>query len=142
MRILLLLLALTFSGTTFAQDRRLYAGTINGNLKITLYLEGLETGTHADAVNGAYQYAGKTNFLLLNGYANNAGNICLTEMATPNFSGVFLGTIVKNRITGFWTSANGKNRYPFALVQVKAIPAEMTRFEEAMKKTGAEFHSY
>ncbi len=142
MRILLLLLALTFSGTAFAQDKRLYAGTVNGNLKITLYLEGLESGTHADAILGAYQYAGKKDFLFLNGYANNAGNICLTEMATPNFSDVFLGTIVKNRIAGFWTSADGKNRYPFTLVQVEALPAEMTRFEEAIEKIGVEFRSY
>ena len=142
MRTLLLLIVLPFSIYASAQDKRIYAGTVNGNLEITLYLEGLETGTHADAILGAYQYAGKKNFLLLNGYFNNAGNVCLTELATPNFSGVFLGTLVKNKFAGFWTSADGKTRYPFALVQMEALPAEIARFAEAIEKIGAEFHSY
>lgn len=142
MRIVLFFLLLSSSISAFSQDKRMYAGTLNGNLKITLYLEGLETGTHADAILGAYQYAGKTNFLLLNGYFNNAGNVCLTELATPNFSGVFLGTLVKNRLAGFWTSADGKKRYPFALVQVEALPAEITRFEKGMEAISEEFSSY
>jgi hypothetical protein len=142
MRIFLFLIALFLSGTACAQDKRLYSGTLNGKLKITVYLEGLETGTHADGILGSYQYAGKEAYLLLSGYSNNDGHICLTEMATPNFSGVFLGTIFKDRITGFWTSADGKKRYPFALVQVKAPPAEIARFEKGMEALGEEFRSY
>ncbi len=142
MRALFFLLALFSSSAVLAQEERLFAGTINEKLKITMYLEGLESGTYADALSGAYKYEDKEGFLLLNGYVNKEGAVCLTEFATPNFSGVFLGRLAQKHIEGTWISADQKMQYPFQLMQVPAVPAEIARFKKGRKAIVQEFQSY
>lgn len=108
MRTIFTLLFLTILTQTFGQTGKLYKGTINNTIKITLYLQGLDEGTNADPIIGTYKYDNKKNYILLNGYRNNDGNISLVELSTANFSGTFLGTLAKNCIVGKWISANQK----------------------------------
>ncbi|MCH5597474.1 hypothetical protein [Niabella ginsengisoli] len=89
MRTLFIIFLLAAATQTYAQNQRLYKGTINGTLKVTLYLEGLDEGTNADRILGAYIYENQNEYILLNGYRNKDGNIVLVEQATANFSGVF-----------------------------------------------------
>jgi len=110
--ILTLFLLITFT-QIFGQTGKLYKGTINNTIKITLYLEGLDEGINADPIIGTYKYDNKKNYILLKGFRNNDGNISLVELSTANFSGTFLGTLTKNNIIGKWISANQKKELHF-----------------------------
>lgn len=89
MRTLIILLVFGLTSRGFAQTGKLFRGTLNST-KITLYLEGLDEGTNADPIVGAYNYENRKGYLLLNGYRDADGNIILVEQDTPNFSGIFL----------------------------------------------------
>jgi len=136
------LLLLTIVTQTFGQSGKFYKGTINNNLKITLYLQGFDEGTNADPIVGAYKYDSKKDYILLNGYRNNDGNISLVELSTANFSGTFLGTLTKNSITGKWVSANQKVRYIFELTEVPATNVQSKNFQKAITEKRAEYTNY
>ena len=141
-RTILTLLLLTIFTQTFAQTGKLYKGTINNTIKITFYLEGLEEGTNADPIIGTYKYDNKKNYILLNGYRNNEGNISLVELSTANFSGTFLGTLTKNRIAGNWVSANQKKKYTFELTEIAATKEQINNFQKAIMEKGNEFRNH
>jgi len=69
------LLLLTLVTQTFGQSGKFYKGTINNNLKITLCLRGVDEGTNDDPIVGAYKYDSKKDYILVNGYRSNDGNI-------------------------------------------------------------------
>ena len=139
---ILTILLLIFTIQTFGQTGKLYKGTINNNIKITLYLQGLDEGTNADPIIGIYKYDNKKNYILLNGYRNNDGNISLVELSTANFSGTFLGTITKNCIVGKWISANQKKNYSFELKEIVATTEQINNFQKAITEKGNEFRNY
>ena len=139
--ILTLLLLITFT-QIFGQTGKLYKGTINNTIKITLYLQGSDEGIHADPIIGAYKYDNKENYILLNGFRNNDGNISLVELSTANFSGTFLGTLTKNSIIGKWISANQKKNYIFELTEIVATKEQINNFQKAITEKGNEFRNY
>ena len=142
MKALLATILLSIFSQINAQDGKLYKGTINGKIKITLYLSGLDAGTYADAIAGSYKYDSKNNYILLNGYRNNKGNFSLVELSTANFTGIFLGNLIKNKIVGNWISADQKRNYPVDLIQVSATKAQLTIFQKAIEDKGTEFNNY
>lgn len=125
-----------------AQTGKLYKGTINGNIKITLYLEGLDEGIYADQISGSYKYDNKKNYILLNGYRNNDGNISLTEFSTPNFTGTFLGTLTENIIVGKWISADLKRTYTFNLTEIVPTKDQLNDFQKAIRDISNDFTKY
>ncbi len=135
----LLLLAYT---QIAAQSGRLFKGSINKSISITFYLDGLDEGTNADGIIGIYKYDTKKEYILLNGYRNNNGNISLIEQSTANFSGTFLGTLTKNKITGKWISANQKEMYQFELTEIKCTREQVTNFQKEISNKGNEFRDY
>lgn len=126
----------------YAQNGKLYKGTINNTLKITLYLEGVDEGTNADPIIGTYKYENKKDYILLNGFRNNDGNISLVELSTANFSGTFLGTIDKKNIAGKWISANQQKNYAFELTEITATKEQIANFQKAITEKGDEFRNY
>ncbi|MDY3319906.1 hypothetical protein PG637_10910 [Riemerella anatipestifer] len=142
MRTIFTLLFLTILTQTFGQTGKLYKGTINNTIKITLYLRGLDEGINADPIIGTYKYDNKKNYILLNGYRNNDGNISLVEFSTANFSGTFLGTLSENRIVGKWISANQKKNYAFELTEVVAKKEQLNNFQNAITEKGNELRNY
>jgi hypothetical protein len=139
------LLTLTFCITlcqVFGQTGKLYSGTINKSIKITLYVEGLDKGTNADPILGSYKYDNKNAYLLLNGYRNNAGNVVLVEQGSANFSGIFLGTFNGKIFTGNWLSADRKKNYPFELVEATPSLEQAKKFSKAIEAKAAQFRSY
>ena len=135
------LLLVTFT-QVYAQKGKLYKGTINNTLKITLYLEGVEEGTNADPIIGTYKYDNKKDYILLNGYRNNDGNISLVELSTANFSRTFLGSIDKKNISGKWISANQQKNYAFELTEINATKEQIANFQKAITEKGNEFRNY
>ena len=77
MKAIFTLLLLTVITQTFGQTGKLYKGTINNTIKITLYLQGFDEGTNADPIIGTYKYDKKNDYILLNGFRNNERNISL-----------------------------------------------------------------
>ncbi|MFC3160791.1 hypothetical protein SAMN05443633_105138 [Chryseobacterium arachidis] len=142
MRTICTLLMLSIFSQTFAQSTRLYKGTINNTFKITLYLQGLDEGTHADPIIGSYKYDSMKDYILLNGYRNNDGNISLVEMSSANFTGTFLGTIDKQRIVGKWVSADQKKTYVFDLKEIALSREQLNNFQKAIKDKADEFRNY
>jgi len=142
MKTIFTLLLLTIFTKTFGQTGKLYKGTINNTIKITLYLQGLDEGTNADPIIGTYKYDNKKNYILLNGYRNNDGNISLVELSTANFSGTFLGTLAKNCIVGKWISANHKKNYTFELTEIVATTEQINNFRKAITEKVNEFRNY
>ncbi|RZM23845.1 MAG: hypothetical protein EOO88_24850 [Pedobacter sp.] len=142
MKTIFTLLFLTLITQTFGQTGKLYKGTINNTIKITLYIQGLDSGTNADPISGTYKYDSKKDYILINGYRNNDGNISLVELSTANFSGTFLGTLTENRIFGKWISANQKKNYTFELIETVATKEQLNNFQKAMTLKGNEFRSY
>ena len=63
MKTIFTLLLLTILTQTFGQTGKLYKGTINNTIKITLYLQGLDEGTNADPIIGTYKYDNKKNYI-------------------------------------------------------------------------------
>ena len=142
MRTIFTLLLLTIFTQVFRQKGKLYKGTINNTIKITLYLERLDEGINADPIIGTYKYDNKKNYILLNGFRNNDGNISLVELSTANFSGTFLGTLTENRILGKWISANQKKNYTFELTEIVATKEQINNFQNAITEKGNEFRNY
>ncbi|MGN7986080.1 hypothetical protein ACTJKC_02005 [Pedobacter sp. 22226] len=142
MKIIIGFLFLILPVLTFAQSGKLYKGTINHKIKITFYLEGLSEGTNADPVTGSYRYDKGKGYILLNGHKNNVGDLSLVEMSSVNFTGTFLGTLKKNKITGRWISANQKEDYTFELTEVVAAQAQLSGFRNAIIDKASEFRSY
>lgn len=142
MRTIFTLLLLTIFTQVFGQKGKLYKGTINNTIKITLYLERLDEGINADPIIGTYKYDNKKNYILLNGFRNNDGNISLVELSTANFSGTFLGTLTENRIFGKWISANQKKNYTFELTEIVATKEQINNFQNAITEKGNEFRNY
>ncbi len=142
MRTLIILLVFGLVSQTYAQTGKLFKGTLNNSIKITLYLQGLEDGTNADPIIGAYKYDDQKKYLLLNGYRNTDGNIILVEHATPNFSGVFFGLMSGNQISGKWTSANQMSSYAFKIVAVIPKEGQLTQFQSAIASKAKEFRKY
>ncbi|RZL51256.1 MAG: hypothetical protein EOP00_00115 [Pedobacter sp.] len=141
MKILITIIFLCLATHVFSQSGKIFKGVIN-NSKITLYVQGLDEGTHSDRILGVYKYDNQQQYILLNGYVNNKGNIVLVEQATPNFSGVFFGSINAKRINGKWTSADQKKVYSFQLQEIKATQAQISQFDHAIIKKGNEFSNY
>ncbi|TCD12119.1 hypothetical protein EZ449_03625 [Pedobacter frigidisoli] len=141
MKFLCTILILCFAIPAFSQTGKLFKGTIN-NSKITLYLQGMDEGTHVDKILGGYKYDSQRQYILLNGYANNKGNIVLVEQASPNFSGVFLGAITGSQIKGKWLSADQTKNYPFQLQVIKATQSQKELFDKAIIKKANEFSGY
>jgi len=142
MKTIFTLLLLTIFTQVFGQKGKLYKGTINNAIKITLYLQGLDEGTNADPISGTYKYDNKKDYILINGYRNKDGNISLVELSTANFSGTFLGTLTKNRIVGKWISANQKKNYTFELIEIVATKEQINNFQKAITEKGNEFRNY
>ncbi|WP_025146448.1 hypothetical protein [Pedobacter jeongneungensis] len=142
MRTLIIMFFLGLSVPTFAQTGKLFKGTLNNSVKITLYLQGLEEGTNADRVVGAYKYNDQKGYLLLNGYRNEKGDIILVEQATPNFSGVFFGSLSGNQILGRWSSADQKISYRFKLYGITTTHEQQQQFQDAVASKAQEFGSY
>lgn len=142
MKTIFTLLLLAIVTQSFGQTGKLYKGTISNTIKISLYLQGLDEGTNADPIIGTYKYDNKKDYILLNGYRNNAGNISLVELSTANFSGTFLGTLFKNRIVGKWISANQKKSYTFELTEIVATKEQLNNFQKAITEKGNEFRNY
>lgn len=142
MRIILTLFCLMFLTQVYGQTGSLFQGTLNKTVKVTLYLQGLDEGTNAERILGAYKYDTQTKYILLNGYRNNDGNIVLVEQSTANFSGTFLGTINNNYISGKWISANQKKSYPFKLGKIVATKEQLARFKNAITSKANEFSNY
>lgn len=142
MRTICTLFMLSVVSQTFAQSIRLYKGTINNTFKITLYLQGLDEGTHADPIIGSYKYDSKKDYILLNGYRNNEGNISLVEMSSANFTGTFLGTIEQKRIVGKWISADQKKTYVFELKEIVLSRDQLNNFKKAINDKADEFRNY
>ena len=142
MRIIFTLLLLIVFTQVFGQKGKLYKGTINNTIKITLYLEGLDEKTNADPITGTYKYENEKEYILLNGFRNNDGNINLVELSTANFSGTFLGTLTENRIFGKWISANQKKNYTFELTEIVATKEQINNFQKAITEKGNEFRNY
>lgn len=142
MKIIIAFLLLILPGLTFAQTGKLYKGTINHKIKINFYLEGLNEGTNADPIIGSYQYEKGKGYILLNGHKNNSGDISLVEMSSVNFTGTFLGTLKKNKITGRWISANQKEDFPFELTEVVSNQAQLSDFKHAIMNKASEFRNY
>jgi hypothetical protein len=142
MRTIVTLLLLAFAMQSYGQNGKLFKGTINGSIKVTLYLQGLEEGVNADPLLGAYKYDHRKDFILLNGYHNNDGNVVLVEQFTVNFSGVFMGTINKKTLKGRWISADQKKTYPFELVEMKATKEQVASFQNAMDVKAQTFRNY
>ena len=115
MREIFTILLLIIFTPIFAQTGKLYKGTINSTIKITLYLEGLDEGKYADQIIGSYKYDNKEEYFLLNGFRNNDGNIILIELATANFSGFFFGELIefvatKKQLNDFHRSITEKGK--------------------------------
>jgi len=142
MRTLIILLVFGLTSKTLAQTGKVFKGTLNNSIKITLYLQDLEKGTNADPVIGAYKYDNQKGYLLLNGYRNTGGNIILIEQSTPNFSGIFFGLLSVNQISGKWTSANQMLSYPFKIVAIRADKAQIKQFQDAITNKANEFRNY
>jgi len=142
MRILIIIFLLGLTSKAFSQTGKLFVGTLNNSIKITLYLQELDEGTNADAIIGAYKYNDKNGYLLLNGYRNTNGNIILVEQATPNFSGIFFGLLSGNQISGKWTSANQMSSYPFKITMTKAKNEQLKLFQDAIAVKAQEFRNY
>ncbi len=142
MRTIFTLLFVIILNKTFAQTSRLYKGTINNKIKITLYLEGLDEGINADPVIGSYKYDNNKDYILLNGYRNNEGNISLVELSSVNFTGTFLGTLNKKRIIGKWISANQKKTYAFDLTEIVSTKEQLSNFKKAVTDKASEFRNY
>ncbi|MFC4212960.1 hypothetical protein ACFOWA_17325 [Pedobacter lithocola] len=142
MKLFFTFLLLTLYTQTFAQTGNLYKGTINNKIKITLYLQGLNEGTNADQIIGVYKYDTNKDYILLNGYRNNNGNISFIELPNTNFTGTFLGTLTKNRIVGKWISANQTKQYPFELTEIVATKEQLNTFENGLVEKGKEFRNY
>ena len=140
-KIIFLFIFVNFALLT-AQNKKLYQGTINNTTKITLYLTGLEEGTYADALIGSYQYDHKKDYLLLNGFRNKSGHLSLVELSNANFTGTFLGTMTKNKITGKWISADLKKTYNFELVEITANKNQLKEFDDAILEKGNQFRNY
>ncbi len=126
----------------FAQTGKLYKGTINTTIKITLYLEGLDEGTNADQIIGSYKYDNKKEYFLLNGFRNNDGNIILVELPTANFSGIFFGNLIENKISGNWISANRKKNFTFEFNEIVSTKNQLDDFQKAITEKGNEFRNY
>lgn len=142
MKINFAFLFLILPGLTFSQTGKLYKGTINHKIKITFYLERLNEGTNADPIIGSYKYDKGKSYILLNGHKNNGGDVSLVELSSANFTGTFLGTLKKNKITGRWISANQKEDYPFELTEVVANQAQLNDFKNAIMNKASEFRNY
>lgn len=125
-----------------AQTGKLYRGTINKSIKVTLYLQGLDEGTNADPIVGSYKYDNKNSYLLLNGYKNSKGNVVLVEQGSPNFSGVFLGTLLGKIFKGRWVSDDHKKSYSFELVEAVMSSEHAKKFNEAIESKAAQFRNY
>nr|WP_199157475.1 hypothetical protein [Pedobacter sp. ASV2] len=141
-RTLFTILILIFFVKANAQTGKLFKGSLNKTTKISLYLQGLNDGTHADPILGAYKYDNQKDYILLNGYKNNNGNIVLVEHATVNFSGTFLGTLNKKQIKGKWISANQKKSFLFEVVETDATKEQLTKFQTAIEAKANEFRNY
>ncbi|QDW24372.1 hypothetical protein FFJ24_005865 [Pedobacter sp. KBS0701] len=133
---------LMFFIQTFAQRGKLFKGTLNNSVKISLYLQGLEDGTYADPILGAYKYDNQKDYILLNGYKNKDGNIVLVEQATVNFSGIFLGTLNKKQIKGKWIAANQKKAFLFDVIETTATKEQLIKFQGAIEVKANEFRNY
>ena len=142
MREIFTILLLIIFTPIFAQTGKLYKGTINNTIKITLYLEGLDEGTYADQIIGSYKYDNKEEYFLLNGFRNNDGNIILIELATANFSGFFFGNLIKDKISGTWTNANQKKNFTFELIEFVATKKQLNDFHRSITEKGKEFRNY
>lgn len=139
----IILLSLFFyAAQSFAQNGKLYKGTIGNTLKITFYIENTTTGTYADPIIGAYKYDNQKEYFLLNGYQNHDGNISMVEMATANFSGTFLGTLLKNQLTGKWVSADHKKVLNFDLIEIAATKEQLALFKKNIKQKTDQFSAY
>lgn len=136
------ILLLTITTTVSAQVGKMFKGTINKSLKITLYLQGINQGTNADPILGIYKCDHQKDFILLNGYRNDKGNVVLVEQSSANFSGVFLGTLRNKLFKGEWSAADLKVRHPFTLTEISVTPEERSRFQKAIEDKGAEFRAY
>jgi len=102
----------------------------------------LDEGTNADPIVGSYKYDNKNSYLLLNGYRNSKGNVVLVEQGSPNFSGVFLGTLLGKIFSGKWVSDDHKKSYSFELVEAVMSLEHAKKFNEAIESKAAQFRSY
>jgi hypothetical protein len=124
-----------------AQTGKLYRGTINKTIKVTLYLEGLDIGTNADPIVGSYKYDNQHSYILLNGYRNDRGNVVLVEQESANFSGVFLGALHKKNFHGKWFSDDSKKAYLFELTEAVANEEQVKKFKQAIDAKASQFRS-
>lgn len=139
-KITVMLLLFAFS-TAFSQGPKLFRGTV-GKFPVTLFLQDLDVGTHADQISGAYKYGSQTGYSLLNGYRNNSGNFVLVELSTANFSGIFTGKLSGKTFSGNWTNDGGTKILPFQLAEVRATAVEISNFKKAIKSKQDEFAGY
>lgn len=136
------LLFLMIPCLTYAQMGKIYRGTINYKIKITLYLEGMDEGTNADPITASYKYDAGKGYILLNGHKNNNGNISLVELSSVNFTGTFVGTVKGAEITGRWISADQKIEYHFKLTESPSDQAQINRFRNETVNKASNLRTY
>jgi len=93
----------------------LYKGTLNGTIKITLYLTEHENpcGGNVTFFNAMYKYDNQEKWILLNVNTDrDKKNYCMVE---DNFTGALFLEKNENNISGHWISPNSKKQYKIKL---------------------------
>jgi len=93
-----------------------FEGKINNKLSIIAKLE-----ANNNDISGKYRYEGQTESLTLEGKFFNGDSLELKEFNSKGVhTGTFRGLYIKNKISGFWTSASGTKQIPFYMGESSA----------------------
>ena len=129
----LLTIFLCFNISAQTLKPEVYAGTMDGNMPITIYLQPEEHPCSMDTIyEGMYLYDGKSKWIQLNITKNEQNQFVLVEYG---FTGVMVLSKKGKELNGIWISPNGKRQLKVTFKKTK-IPTK--RFEDKFEKVNYE----
>ncbi len=133
LKFILILLLCNIVNAQLVIAEELYQGTINGELKISLYLKMQETGCPSTIVNAIYKYDNnKTNNWILLDVIFSENNNWYTLVEHYN-TGVLLLKKEGEVFTGYWISPDGEKKLKVNLRKVKTKKSKITELNDKLE---------
>ena len=101
----------TINNTSIPNFNKSFEGTINGKYEIIMSLS-----KNKENLNGTYAYKSKGNLINITGTIDDNGNLTINEFNDKgNMTGVFIGQLSGNSISGKWTKPDGTKPMLFSI---------------------------
>lgn len=106
-----------FVSSVYADEVRVFKGTIGKDMKVQMQLE-----IYGEELYGVYFYESQQKDLDLKGLIDDNGSFMLMESYKGENTGKIIGSIKDDKVNATWYNPAGNKQYPVILTEVKLIP--------------------